>query len=203
MTCTNPFRMKKPEGGVIELPCGHCIACKIAKSREWASRIIHEMVYYEKAVFLTCTYATDMLPANKSIDVRTLQLFIKKLRKAYPEKRLRYFACGEYGDGKGEREINPHYHLIVFGLGRSERERKTIENAWKCSKTGKNLGYVYFGTVTFQSARYVARYIEKNIMAKKKKKNILLKALKRLFVLCLKVLGETLLLIIKNILRKT
>ena len=161
MTCTSPFRMKKPEGGYLELPCGHCLACKIAKSREWASRIIHEMVYYERSVFLTLTFSEDELPDPPSIHKRELQLFLKRLRRNYPNKGIRYFACGEYGDGKGVRDINPHYHAILFGIGRSDYEREIIRKAWSSPDSGKCYGRLHFGTVTFQSARYVARYIEK------------------------------------------
>jgi len=169
MICTNPFKLKKPEGGVLELPCGHCLACKIAKSREWASRIIHEMVYYDKSVFVTLTYDNLYCPENNSIDVSTLQRFIKRLRKI-SNLKLRYFGCGEYGD----RLHRPHYHLIIFGIGRSDVDKSLIEKAWP-------FGFVYLGSVTFQSARYVARYIEKKYNGKKeeeeykknkKKKNI-------------------------------
>ena len=90
MTCTSPFRMKNPKG-VLELPCGHCLACKIAKSREWASRIIHEMVYYDQSVFCTFTYSTENLPNDKSLDVAVLQKLLKRIRKASGEK-IRYFA---------------------------------------------------------------------------------------------------------------
>lgn len=190
MTCTNPFRIKKPEGGILELPCGHCLACKIAKSREWASRIIHEMVYHEKSVFLTCTYSEEMLPKNLSIAKRTLQLFIKRLRKSFPTLQLRYFACGEYGDGKGQRETNPHYHLIVFGLGRSDGEKEIIRKCWSCPSTGLNLGFVYFGSVTFQSARYVARYIEKKYNGKKEEETYTSKGLQTPFCLMSKGLGK-------------
>jgi hypothetical protein len=42
---------------------------------------------------------------------RDLQLFFKRLRKAYPDVKLRYFACGKYG----EQFARPHYHVILFG----------------------------------------------------------------------------------------
>lgn len=154
MTCINPFKLKKPEGGVMELPCGRCIACKIAKSREWASRIIHEMVYYNESVFVTLTYDQDHLPVNNSISKEDIQKFLKRLRKDIYPKKIRYFLCGEYGD----QSQRPHYHLIIFGLGRNEKQ--LISENW-----GK--GLIHCGTVTFQSARYVARYIEKKYDGKK------------------------------------
>lgn len=190
MMCTNPFRMKKPEGGIIELPCGHCMACKIAKSREWASRIIHEMVYYDKSVFITLTYADDCLPANLSISKRELQLFHKRLRRIYTGHRLRYFACGEYGDGKGSRRINPHYHAIIFGIGRTPDDIEKLELCWSDPATKKQRGFVYTGTVTFQSARYVARYIEKKYNGKKEEEEYTSKGLETPFCLMSKGLGK-------------
>ena len=190
MTCTNPFRMKKPEGGVIELPCGHCIACKIAKSREWASRIIHEMVYYEKSSFITLTYSDDGLPENLSISRRELQLFLKRVRRAFPRRKIRYFSCGEYGDGKGTRPVNPHYHAILFGVGRSEQERDTIKRCWCDPDTKQQRGFVYTGSVTFQSARYVARYIEKKYNGKKQEEEYTSKGLETPFCLMSKGLGR-------------
>ena len=141
MTCTSPFKLKQKEGGVIELPCGHCLACRIARSREWASRIIHEMVYYEDTMFLTLTYNDDNLPSDVGLHKDDLQRFFKRLRKALDTKKIRYFACGEYGDTTSR----PHYHAIIFGLGLNEIDKKYVNDAW-------TLGFSYFGTVTFNSA---------------------------------------------------
>ena len=189
MTCTNPFKLKRPEGGVMELPCGHCLACKIAKSREWASRIIHEMVYYDKSVFCTFTYSTENLPVDKSLDIAVLQKLLKRIRKA-SGKKIRYFACGEYGDGHGVRSINPHYHAILFGIGRSENDRKLLEKAWRNPETGAPYGFLYLGSVTFHSARYVARYIEKKYNGKKEEEEYTSKGLKTPFCLMSKGLGK-------------
>ena len=152
MTCTNPFRMKNPkqQDQILELPCGHCMACRIARSREWASRIIHEMVYYEKTCFLTLTYDEVHKPQDQSIHKADLQKFFKRLRRDIEPAKIRYFASGEYGDTSGR----PHYHAIIFGLGCSETDRKLYQDNWP-------YGFIYTGTVTYQSARYVAEYVLK------------------------------------------
>lgn len=105
--------------------CGHCLGCRIDKSREWANRCIMELQDHKDAYFLTLTYDEEHVPLTSFKDPETgvdhptktlvkkdLQGFIKRLRKRVEPDRIRYFACGEYGS-KTQR---PHYHAIVFGL---------------------------------------------------------------------------------------
>ena len=120
MRCTKPIRLmhlnhvEYPDGLLV--PCGKCLACRIARRQEWSMRVIHELAGYKDAVFLTLTYSDDHLPDNGSLVVADLQKFFKRLRKQYAKRnngiKLRYYACGEYGDRHGR----PHYHAIVCGL---------------------------------------------------------------------------------------
>lgn len=153
MTCTSPFLLKRGDS-VVELPCGRCLACRIARSREWASRIVHEMVYYKDTCFICLTYSDEFLPVDYGLHKDHLQKFFKRLRKN-SKISLRYFACGEYGDQFGR----PHFHAIIFGLGLSQDHKKFIQDAW-------TLGRIHFGTVTFNSARYVAGYVLKKYNGK-------------------------------------
>ncbi len=98
------------------------------------------------------------------LDVRPLQLFWKKLRKATRPSKLRYFACGEYGD----LYKRPHYHANVFGwfppdaiplpskrkypLYRSQ----IVEDCW-------GLGNCWIGRFEAGTASYVAGYIVKKL----------------------------------------
>lgn len=61
-----------------------------------------------------------------------------------------YYACGEYG----EQFARPHYHAIIFGLSNRPEDVETIQKAWP-------FGFIKCGTVTYDSARYVADYIQK------------------------------------------
>lgn len=131
----------------MSVPCGHCVNCKIAHSREWATRIIHEMDNHKASSFVTLTYDDDHLPENKSISKNELQKFFKRLRKKL-NTPIKYFACGEYG----ENFERPHYHAIILGL--NIREKNLVQEAW-----GK--GFVKIGTVTYDSARYTADYVMK------------------------------------------
>jgi hypothetical protein len=145
----------------IDLPCGKCTGCRLEYSRQWALRCYHEAQLHEHNSFITLTYNNENIPGDLSIHKKELQDFIKRLRKNTGVK-LRYFACGEYGE-KGR----PHYHAIIFGYDFPDRRlwSKTkggllfrsaiLEKAWQ------HKGYCSIGNVTFESAAYVARYVMK------------------------------------------
>lgn len=143
MQCVKPIYLY----GVGHVPCGKCQACRMQRSREWATRIIHESENFEASSFLTLTYSPANLPADFGLHKRDLQLFFKRLRRNR-EKKIRYYACGEYGDQYGR----PHYHAIVLGLGSKEREE--VEDAW-------GMGHIGIGGVSPDSAMYVAGYVMK------------------------------------------
>lgn len=162
------FNSNKPSfGPAFEVPCGQCIGCRLEKSRQWAVRISLESKLYEENCFITLTYAPEYLPPGGSLDVRAYQLFMKRLRKHYGKKgkTIRFFHCGEYGEQLGR----PHYHACLLGFDfpdkyhyrttqRGERVYRspTLESLWP-------FGHCEIGTVTFDSAAYVARYITKKI----------------------------------------
>jgi len=124
----------------------------------WATRCVHESAFHEDNCFLTLTYNNENLPSDKSIRKEELQRFFKRLRKNLDiadGRKIKYFACGEYGQEKDEYGIpkeRPHYHAIVFGLSPWGDDKWEAEESW-----GK--GHIYTGTVTYDSARYVAEYI--------------------------------------------
>ena len=167
MQCTSPmriknpdrFKFKKPNESVgsewLEVPCGHCIACRIARTREWTIRLLHESEFWSDTSFLTLTYNDDFLPSDGSLVPRDLTLFFKRLRKdlSHDRRKIKYYACGEYGDTYGR----PHYHAIVFGI--SPNDKKLVEENWP-------YGFVRIGTVTYDSCRYVAGYVQKKLYGK-------------------------------------
>lgn len=89
-----------PERGAepITIPCGKCIGCRLAHSRAWAVRCVHESTLHEHNCFLTLTFDDDHLPSDHSVHVRDVQLFLKRLRKSLGDVKVRFFACGEYGE---------------------------------------------------------------------------------------------------------
>lgn len=191
MQCANPLSLRKPHFDFVankfveelKVPCGHCINCRIAKSREWALRCCLELPYWNsQASFITLTYDDEKLPKGYlpvSLDKSHVQKFIKRLRKdmsLLPEfcdsngiPNLKYFCSGEYGS----KFLRPHFHLILFGVGLSDdfnpslgcyySQEHLVEDNWP-------YGNVYTGTVTYQSCRYVAEYVFKKYTGEKKVK---------------------------------
>lgn len=158
----NPKEALQPDDPV-ELPCGQCIGCRLEKSRQWAMRIMHETSLYRDNCFITLTYDPEHLPEDLSIRKEEFQKFMKRLRKKFPETKIRFFGCGEYGD----ENLRPHYHAILFNLDFMDKElcqitkqghrlykSETLSNIWP-------YGFNVIGDVTFESAAYVARYVMK------------------------------------------
>jgi hypothetical protein len=163
---------------IIKLPCGRCLHCRLEYARNWAVRCMHEVMMHEDNSFITLTYRNRTLPLTEelipTISKSDLQKFIKRLRnyldKEYKKnKKIKYFACGEYGE-KNER---PHYHLCLFGYDfpdkiiadKSEAGNKLyhsdiLDSIWQ-------KGRADIGELNFESAGYVARYNLKKIVYEK------------------------------------
>lgn len=145
-----------------QLPCGSCDGCLLERSRQWAVRITHEASLSEQNCFVTLTYADEHLPANGGLWPEDFDAFMRALRQKIAPSRVRYFYCGEYG----ERFGRPHFHAVLFGWWPPDAEclgnrkglpvwrSELIERLWKRGRTE-------VGTVTFESASYVARYVLK------------------------------------------
>lgn len=148
---------------VVEVPCGRCIGCRLERSRQWAVRCMHELKSHDQSAFLTLTYKDP--PPGGSLVLKDLQDFFKRLRKAIHPIKVRYMACGEYGEQLGR----PHYHVILFGYDFPDKVpfKKTgsgcqtyislqLEHLW-------GHGMTNIGDVTFESCAYVARYVTKKV----------------------------------------
>lgn len=148
----------------MSVPCGQCMGCRLAKTAEWATRIMHEAQMHDISSFVTLTYNNENLPIDLSLDKTHLQLFLKRLRKYLSPKKIRFFAAGEYGD----ISLRPHYHLIIFNYWPQDKELyKETEygNLWTSVKLEKlwGKGFVTIGDVTFETAAYTASYVTKKI----------------------------------------
>lgn len=175
---------------VIRVPCGKCLGCRLDFSRQWADRMMLELESnFGKGLFLTLTYNNenvpfgyvcddngelqvdangDVIPGSFSLRKRDLQLFMKSLRKAFSDRTVRFYACGEYGG----RTRRPHYHLIIFNLGLDDFKdlkmvgynelgqqyftSEKIERIWK-------KGFVCLSDVSFKTCAYVSRYCMKKV----------------------------------------
>lgn len=158
MQCTNPYFL---ESGGLYVPCGKCRGCRISRSREWSTRIMHELSYHKNSLFVTLTYNDDHIPSDYSLNKKHFQDFMKRLRRRFDDRPLKYYGCGEYG----EHTSRPHYHLILFGLGYDDLLSYRVNSKVFASKYLESIwpfGQNSIGSVTYQSARYVADYIQKD-----------------------------------------
>lgn len=166
----------------IPVPCHRCEDCLLKHSREWANRCMMEYAFYEPSEcwFLTLTYDDEHVHpkfwshnsddgANGvflyTLEPSDLQKFWKRLR-IHAERdeecfrKIKYFACGEYGSNT----FRPHYHAIVFGIpwidiqpwersksGHVLFRSPVLENIWK-------KGIVCVSPVTWNTCAYTARY---------------------------------------------
>lgn len=171
MLCTNPF-IRLPDGKVtkkkllngdmsgVPFPCGQCMNCRINKRRQWTLRMLLENSVHVESCFVTLTYSDENLVYNedyeKQLCKKDFQDFMKRLRKYYDSlgKKIRYFACGEYGS----KTKRPHYHFILFGATASS---ELLDKIW-------GLGLVHVGTCTSDSIQYVAGYVLKKFVNKKR-----------------------------------
>lgn len=163
-----PLSFKANEGYKdleVQIPCGKCIGCRLEKSRQWAMRCTHEATLHKENCFLTLTYDNYHLDPSGSLNVTDIQLFMKRLRKRFSGKKIRYFQCGEYGD----LHQRPHHHVIIFGLDFHDKELAEIGNTKIPLYTSNILSSLWpfglhrIGSVTFESTAYVARYVLKKI----------------------------------------
>lgn len=153
----------------VVIPCRKCFECVQSYSTNWAVRCCLEAKMHEKNCFITLTYDEQHI---EDLSKKTLQKFIKRLRKHFGVKSCRYFACGEYGENTGR----PHYHLILFGVDFSEDryflKRDRRGNPIYCSDILSRLwkfGFHSIGDISFSSAKYCAKYMQKFNFANGKK----------------------------------
>lgn len=160
MDCFYPVVLGKNEDQIV-VGCGKCIACKKQKAREWSIRMIHELETCKgNGVFLTLTYNDWNMPDNGMLCKEDLQKFIKRFRKSLKGRKIKYFACGEYGG----KTFRPHYHLILFNvwyddfqlIGKSGKRFVYRHPSWK-------KGLIDLASVEYGSMYYVAGYVQKKL----------------------------------------
>nr|CDL65906.1 unnamed protein product [uncultured bacterium] len=180
------------QNNMLLLPCGQCIGCRLDYSRRWADRLMLELQYHTAAIFVTLTYSELNVPKHHyqtpdgdvntsySLDKRDVQLFFKRLRKMYPDTKIRFFLSGEYGP----KTFRPHYHAIIFGVDFAHdryvwRVRRadnmfvnyyrspSLERAWSVYNNDVGdyvpIGNVEFSDVSWHTCAYVARYVTKKL----------------------------------------
>ena len=158
------FNSREAVGFGFPLPCGQCRGCRLERSRQWAMRCVHEASLYEENCFITLTYSDEWLPSDGSLNKKHFQDFMKRLRSRFVGRRIRFFHAGEYGS----RYRRPHYHACLFNFDFEDKKlfkrdngvslytSDVLDSVWK-------FGFCSVGSLTFESAAYVARYIMKKV----------------------------------------
>lgn len=158
----------------MAVPCGKCVECCTAYANEWASRCMDEASLYDQNCYITLTYEKT----DGHLYKRHLQKFFKRLRKRIYPQKLRYYACGEYG-GRGNR---PHYHAIIFGWfppdakyittlnGNDYYRSDIVFDTWRSDNEFQDIfeddaickgGFISVSNVTYRSAKYCCKYLQK------------------------------------------
>lgn len=125
-------------------------------------RIMHEASCHAANCFITLTYK-DL--TSDSLVYRDFQLFMKRLRKHFTGMTVRFYMCGEYGD----ENRRPHFHACLFGVDFLDKvvyKSKDGKGYLYTSPTLEKLwpqGFSTIGTLDFESAAYVARYVMKKV----------------------------------------
>lgn len=171
MQCLKPLQIRNPKKnfiiGVDELwltvPCGKCYACQSNKRSFWTCRLFFEAATAISSIFVTLTYDDAHIPHSgllPTLSKRDVQLFIKRLRKRFPQHHIKYFLCGEYGS----HTARPHYHAIIFDLPLCgnfvDYYHKELSKLW-------TLGFVQCANVNINRIGYVSKYILKSDNDKK------------------------------------
>lgn len=179
MACYHPLKAYRTPTGVVfselsrhdiignlELPCGQCIGCRMRRASDWELRCLHEASLWPANCFVTLTYAPGSLPPDASLVHRDFQLFMKRLRKHFRGRVVRFYMCGEYGP----LNLRPHFHACLFnvsfddlvpagksGAGVVFFDSPTLSRLW-------SFGRVSVQDLTPETASYCARYIMKKVL---------------------------------------
>lgn len=157
MACLTPFYIDVTDRitGLVSkvlVPCGKCEGCLKKKQSDWISRLYVESLMSLSSFFVTLTYDENHLPFPEGVNVKDVQLFMRRFKKKSPYK-FKYFVVSEYGSISSR----PHYHILFFFRDRYDWITLSYDLAdcWK-------LGQHKIGTVDIASIRYCAKYCLKS-----------------------------------------
>mgnify|MGYP000405387866 CR=1 FL=1 len=156
MKCPQPItvRMKSTDNikDKMQVPCGKCPICLERRRSNWSFRMQRELKEHTSASFVTLTIDDrkivekyGSMELSKELSKPLIQNFLKRVRKEIPYP-IRYYIVGEYGP----KTLRPHYHGIIFGLKRDDRQQ--FSDIW-------GIGNVKHGDVNAKSIHYVCGYV--------------------------------------------
>ncbi len=164
----------------MEVACGQCLGCRIDHRLMWSIRIVHESAMHRNNSWATLTYRSPencteeqyksghYVPADYSLKPSHVSDFIRSLRRANADHKIRYFYCGEYGDDN-ER---PHYHVCIFNHAFND-QRLWKDEQGLYTYTSEELdehwpwGFSTVAELNLHTAAYTAGYALKKITGKR------------------------------------
>lgn len=198
MQCFHPWKPPAALGlpPTTTLICGQCVACRLRKSTEWATRCMHEAKCHPWNIWVTLTYTDENLPQryftgqyhpltakpvySGTLYKRHMQAFYRAFRKALKkdlpirhENQLRYYYAGEYG----EKYRRPHYHACLFGVDLYDKKHYSNTAAGYELFTSETLSKLWphglhtISALTWETAAYTARYAMKKITGQKQEEH--------------------------------
>lgn len=165
MMCRSPYVTNGRAFG-----CGQCMPCRVNKRRIWSHRIMLEGKLWPFNTMATLTYEDEKVPRLEDgrgiLNLKHIQDWLKRIRKAYEPSRLRYFACGEYG----EQTWRPHYHVMLFNYpncvyGQSRYSNITRNCCPACDlvRDTWTFGNVMLCELNDSTSSYIAGYVTKKM----------------------------------------
>lgn len=158
--CITPFFLTNLG---IYVRCGRCIDCRLARTREWADRLMVENHTFKQRLqfpgaSLTLTYDKEHLPLNNkgkpTLVKDAVSKFMKRLRKRIRFYKIKCYYSGEYGAKRGR----PHYHVILMGV-HPYIHKKFFQESW-------GQGHVHVDPLVQRTVAYAAGYIQKKLYSK-------------------------------------
>ncbi len=162
----------------LEVACGQCLGCRVDHRLMWSIRIVHEasmhidnygnswatLTYRDPSACTKKQYKDGhYIPADLSLRPSDVSKFIRSLRKANSDHKIRYFYCGEYGElGR------PHYHICLFNHSFND-QYLWQDNEGFYTYTSAELekhwphGFTTVAPLTIYNASYTAGYAAKKI----------------------------------------
>ncbi len=167
----------------MEVRCGSCLGCRVDHRLMWSIRIVHEACMHNDQhgnSWATLTYRDASACTEKQykdghhidkqgqLQPSHVSKFIRSLRKANQDHKIRYFYCGEYGD----ENQRPHYHICMFNHSFNDQylwEDDEGLYTYTSAELQKHWpwGFTTVAPLTLRNAAYTAGYALKKITGKR------------------------------------
>lgn len=145
--------------GYLAVPCGNCPECLRALRNSWFVRLSQELKYCKdhhiSASFVTIT----INPKYYELALADPSLFIRKWFERIRHvtgRTIKHALFQEFGEHPFSPVSGPrlHFHGFLYGIGMSYNTLRSIVS---------DFGYIWIGKGSSRRARYVVKYVVKQI----------------------------------------